>query len=59
MYVYIWNFFKDVKKIHLSFPNHLGRGCFSPFNDYIFYALYFYVEVISRLGLSIVVIFLG
>ena len=42
MSVYIWNFFKDVKKICLSFPKkHLGRGCFSPFNDYIFYALVF------------------
>ena len=50
MSVYIWNFFKDVKKYVLVFQKHLGRGCFKPFNDYTFYEFVFYVGVISRLG---------
>ena len=41
MSVYIWNFFKKVKKYVLVFQKHLGRGCFSPFNNYNFYALVF------------------
>ena len=39
---------RHLKKNVLVFQKHLGRGCFSPFNDYIFYALVFYVGVISR-----------
>ena len=37
-------FFQRCKKYVLVFQKHLGRGCFSPFNDYIFYALVFFTK---------------